>query len=115
MARSMASPFSIAHVSPYPWEAQEHEVNAHVRRVCGELSRRGHRVLVLAPSRSQERVRASRKLLRAARAQPQRLLDGTDGGEPLVLAVGEVLDVRPARAPERARCRSTSPAPSRNC
>ena len=44
--------FAIAHVTPYPWEA-ENEVNAHVRRVSAELSRRGHRVLVLAPSRSQ--------------------------------------------------------------
>ena len=53
--------FAIAHVTPYPWEAQENEVNAHVKRVAAELSRSGHRVLVLAPSRSQERVRASRK------------------------------------------------------
>jgi hypothetical protein len=85
--------FAIAHVTPYPWEAQENEVNAHVRRVAGELSRSGHRVLVLAPSRSQERVRASRKALRAARGRPQSLLEGTDRGEPLVVAVGEVLDV----------------------
>jgi predicted metal-dependent phosphoesterase TrpH len=85
--------FAIAHVTPYPWEAQENEVNAHVRRVAGELSRRGHRILVLAPSRSQERVRASRKELRAARGRPQSLLDGTDLGEPRVIAVGEVLDV----------------------
>ena len=64
----MASSFSIAHVTPYPWEAEDNEVNAHVERVASELSRRGHRVLVLAPSRSQERVRASRKALRAARS-----------------------------------------------
>ncbi len=89
----MASPFSIAHVTPYPWEAQENEVNAYVGRVAGELSRRGHRVLVLAPSHSQERVRASRKALRAARGQPESLLEGTDRGEPRVIAVGEVLDV----------------------
>jgi hypothetical protein len=89
----MASPFSIAHVSPYPWEAQENEVNAYVGRVAGELSRRGHRVLVLAPSHSQERVRASRKALRAARGNPESLLEGTDRGEPRVIAVGEVLDV----------------------
>ncbi len=99
----MAQPLSIAHVTPYPWEAQENEVNAYVREVAGELSRRGHRVLVLAPSRSQERVRESRRALRAARERPQSLLEGTDGGEPAVIAVGEVLDVpsgssRPARA-----------------
>jgi predicted metal-dependent phosphoesterase TrpH len=84
--------FAIAHVTPYPWEA-ENDVNVHVRRLTGELSRRGHRVLVLAPSRSQERVRASRKALRAARGEPQSLLEGTDGGSPRVIAVGEVLDV----------------------
>jgi predicted metal-dependent phosphoesterase TrpH len=89
----MASSFSIAHVTPYPWEAQDNEVNAHVLRVCTELSRRGHRVLVLAPSHSQERVRESRKALRAARSAPQSLLEGTDGGAPRVIAVGEVLDV----------------------
>jgi Glycosyltransferase Family 4/PHP domain len=99
----MAQPLSIAHVTPYPWEAGENEVNVYVREVAGELSRRGHRVLILAPSRSQERVRSSRRALRAAREHPQSLLEGTDGGEPGVIAVGEVLDVptgssRPARA-----------------
>jgi hypothetical protein len=93
MVQPMASRFSIAHVTPYPWEAEENEVNAYVRRVAGELSQRGHRVLVLAPSRSQERVRASRKALRAARGAPLSLLEGAGGGEPLVIAVGEVLDV----------------------
>jgi predicted metal-dependent phosphoesterase TrpH len=86
--------FAIAHVTPYPWEAQN-DVNAHVARVSAELSRRGHRVLVLAPSRSQERVRISRKALRAARGEPQALLAGSDEGTPTVIAVGEVLDVAP--------------------
>jgi PHP domain/Glycosyltransferase Family 4 len=95
MLEPMASPerFSIAHVTPYPWEAREHDVNAHVERVAAELSRRGHRVLVLAPSRSQERVRDSRRALRAARGRPEELLEGTDAGVPRVIAVGEVLDV----------------------
>jgi predicted metal-dependent phosphoesterase TrpH len=102
----MAQPLSIAHVTPYPWEAQENEVNTYVNGVTSELSRRGHRVLVLAPSRSQEQVRASRRALRAARERVGgvgSLLEGTDGGEPGVIAVGEALDVpsgssRPARA-----------------
>jgi PHP domain/Glycosyltransferase Family 4/PHP-associated len=92
----MAASFSIAHVTPYAWEAEDNEVNAYVERVCTELSQRGHRVLVLAPSRSQERVRASRKALRAARTRPggaSSLLDGSDHGTPRVIAVGEVLDV----------------------
>ncbi len=88
--------FSIAHVTPYPWEERENEVNAHVERVAHSLSQAGHRVLILAPSRSQERVRASRKALRAARDRPQSLLEGTDEGAPRVIAVGEVLDVSPS-------------------
>jgi predicted metal-dependent phosphoesterase TrpH len=91
--------FSIAHVTPYPWEAEDNEVNAHVERVTAELARRGHRVLVLAPSRSQERVRESRKALRAARKSADglsSLLQGADPDTPRVIAVGEVLDLRGA-------------------
>jgi predicted metal-dependent phosphoesterase TrpH len=84
--------FSIAHVTPYPWEAEDNVLNAHIGRVAEQLSERGHRVLILAPSRSQERVRASRRELRAARGEPRRLLEGTDQGAPRVIAVGEVLD-----------------------
>jgi hypothetical protein len=104
----MASLFSIAHVTPYPWEAEDNEVNAHVERVAAELSRRGHRVLVLAPSRSQERVRASRKALRAARTSAggaASLLDGTDRGTPRVLSVGEVLDFQGPTRPNRPGAR----------
>jgi predicted metal-dependent phosphoesterase TrpH len=87
--------FSIAHVTPYPWEAQENALNVHVRELAEGLSRRGHRVLVLAPSRSQERVGATRRAVRGARVGTgglDALLAGTDGGEPRVLAVGEVID-----------------------
>ncbi len=65
----MAERFAVAHVTPYPWEAQDNEVNGHVREVSAALARRGHRVLVLAPSHSQERVRESRKAIRAARGE----------------------------------------------
>jgi predicted metal-dependent phosphoesterase TrpH len=103
----MATKFAIAHVTPYPWEAEDNAVNAHVERVAAELSTRGHRVLVIAPSRSGERVRATRKALRAARAgggDAASLLEGTDRGTPRVLAVGEVLDFPgPARAGARKR------------
>ena len=94
--------FSVAHVTPYPWEAQDNEVNAHVARLAGELSERGHRVLILAPSRSQELVRESRLQLRAAKTHPESLLEGTDGGTPRVIAIGEVLDV-PSSAGRRPR------------
>jgi predicted metal-dependent phosphoesterase TrpH len=102
----MAAPLSIAHVTPYPWEAQENEVNVFVREVTDELSRRGHRVLILAPSHSQERVRASRRSLRAARERPGgagSLLEGTDSGEPRVIAVGEALDVPLSSRPDASR------------
>ncbi len=40
MAEPMASArFSIAHVTPYPWEAQDNEVNAHVRSGLPRSSR----------------------------------------------------------------------------
>jgi glycosyltransferase involved in cell wall biosynthesis len=92
MARPMALPLSIAHVTPFAWETP-HEVNSYVERVATELSRRGHRVLILAPSRSQERIRASRRKLRGARGNPQSLLDETNRGRPGLIIVGEVLDV----------------------
>jgi predicted metal-dependent phosphoesterase TrpH len=102
--------FSIAHVTPYPWEAEDNALNAHIRHLAGELSRRGHRVLVIAPSRSQERVRDSRRALRAARGSAtgaSALLEdtGRDGeGGFRVIAVGEVLDFRgPGHAGTRRR------------
>ena len=93
--------FSIAQVTPYPWEAQDNEVNAQIARLAQELSERGHKLLILAPSRSPERVRESRRELRAAKSKPERLLEDTDNGEPRVLAIGEVLDVpsSPGRRP----------------
>ncbi len=87
------TPFSIAHVTPQPWEDESSEVNVYVKGVARELSRRGHGVLILAPSRSQESVRASRRSLHAARGSGQALLEGAAPGEPVVIAVGEALEV----------------------
>ncbi|HTC60370.1 MAG TPA: PHP domain-containing protein [Solirubrobacteraceae bacterium] len=99
---SAPSTFSIAHVSPYPWEAQDNEVNAHIVRLASELSEHGHSVLILAPSRSPERVRESRRELRAAKSRPESLLQETNKGVPRVLAIGEVLDV-PSSTGRRTR------------
>jgi len=108
--------FSIAHVTPYPWEDLQNDVNAHVLRVCTELSRRGHRVIVLAPSHSQERVRESRRTLRDSRnwrpthpGGAASLLDGTDQGTPRVFAVGEVLDLQVRASSDRSRRRIPAP------
>ncbi|MGI8557071.1 MAG: PHP domain-containing protein [Solirubrobacteraceae bacterium] len=83
--------FSLAHVTPDPWEIRS-ELNVYVERSAAELARRGHRVLIVAPSQSSRLVRDSRRKLRAARAQGASLL-GAGGGEPALLAAGEVLAI----------------------
>jgi predicted metal-dependent phosphoesterase TrpH/glycosyltransferase involved in cell wall biosynthesis len=83
---------AIAQVCPFAWESAN-EVHQYVWRVSQELSGRGHRVLVIAPSTSAELVRDSR---RAIRSQPESLLDRAQDG-PLVLGVGEVLPFSPTR------------------
>ena len=85
----VSEPFAIAQVTPHPWE-DPHEVNAFVRSLSEELARRGHRMVVLAPSRSPELVRESRRLIRAGE------LFDPDGGV-RVLGVGELLPLAPAR------------------
>jgi predicted metal-dependent phosphoesterase TrpH/glycosyltransferase involved in cell wall biosynthesis len=89
-------PFAIAQVTPHPWE-DEHEVGAFARSLAEGLAERGHRMVVLAPSRSPELVRESRRLIRAGEFfAPE--------GEVRVLGVGELLPLAPAR-------RGTPPAP----
>ncbi|GAC1435249.1 MAG: hypothetical protein NVSMB51_04330 [Solirubrobacteraceae bacterium] len=83
----MPTSFSVAHVTPHPWEAQT-DLNRFVERTTSELARRGHKVLILAPSESPRLVRQSRKQLRAARDHPERLLGD---GAPALFAAGEVL------------------------
>jgi glycosyltransferase involved in cell wall biosynthesis len=82
---------AIAQVTPYPWE-DAHEVNAYVGALSRELCERGHRVLIVAPSRDPALVRESRRRIRAGELT-------SDDGAPVVLAVGEVL---PALGPRRA-------------
>jgi hypothetical protein len=84
--------FAIAQVSPFAWETKT-EVGEYVARLSEELHRRGHRVLVIAPSRSAEMVRESR---RALRGDLGALMARADA-EPLVLGVGEVLPFSPTR------------------
>jgi glycosyltransferase involved in cell wall biosynthesis len=86
---------AIAQVTPFAWEVAN-EVNEYVARVSDELARRGHRVLIIAPSQSSGLVRDSR---RALRSRAERLLEDGDGGPGAVrvLGVGEVLPFAPAR------------------
>jgi glycosyltransferase involved in cell wall biosynthesis len=83
---------AIAQVTPFAWEAPN-EVNHYVNRVSDELVRRGHRVLIIAPSESSALVRDSR---RAIRNRPEELIEQA-AEAPLVLGVGEVLPFSPAR------------------
>ena len=84
--------FAIAQVSPFAWETKT-EVGEYVSRLSQELHRRGHRVLVIAPSRSAELVRESRRALRG----DLEALMARANTEPLVLGVGEVLPFSPTR------------------
>jgi glycosyltransferase involved in cell wall biosynthesis len=83
---------AIAQVTPFAWEATN-EVNHYVARVSDELARRGHRVLIVAPSESGELVRETR---RALRSSPDALLSRAENG-PVVLGVGEVLPFSPTK------------------
>jgi glycosyltransferase involved in cell wall biosynthesis len=84
-------PFSIAQVTPWPWE-QHHEVNRFVERLSDELCGRGHRVVVIAPSDSRELVREGRAKVRELRSDPEAIF--ADPGCASVLAVGQSLPFR---------------------
>ncbi|MDE3131880.1 MAG: glycosyltransferase, partial [Acidobacteriota bacterium] len=86
---------AIAQVSPFAWETKS-EIGEYVRLLSAELHRRGHRVLIIAPSNSAELVHATRKLLRGNPAGAQTPLERADAA-PLVLGVGEVLPFSPTR------------------
>jgi glycosyltransferase involved in cell wall biosynthesis len=81
---------AIAHVTPHPWASGTQDVTTYVERVTTELARRGHRVVIVAPSRSHDAVRETRQALRAAVEEPDQLLPAP-GEPPRVLAVGDAL------------------------
>jgi glycosyltransferase involved in cell wall biosynthesis len=83
--------FSIAQVTPYPWE-QHHEVNQFVERISDELCRRGHRVVVLAPSDSRELIREGKAKVKAIRKDPDAIF--AEPGCAGLVAVGQSLPSR---------------------
>jgi len=83
--------FSIAQVTPYPWE-QHHEVNRYVEHVSDELCRRGHRVVVVAPSESRELIREGRARVKKLADDPGALFE-PEGCASLV-GVGQSLPFR---------------------
>jgi predicted metal-dependent phosphoesterase TrpH/glycosyltransferase involved in cell wall biosynthesis len=84
-------PFSIAQVTPWPWE-QHHEVNRFVERLSDELCSRGHRVAVIAPSESRELIREGRETVTAMRTNPDALWP--EAGCASIVAVGQSLPFR---------------------
>ena len=88
----MPDGLAIAQVTPFAWESG-HVVGDQVRGISAELARRGHRVLIIAPSQSPGLVRDSR---RAIKRDGAALLERA-AGQPVVLGVGEVLPFSPAR------------------
>ena len=90
----MTESLNIAQISPYPWE-DEHDVNVFVSELAQRLAQRGHRLLVLCPSRSPELVRESRRLIRSARSAPEKFFDPE--GNVRVLGVGELLPLARTR------------------
>jgi predicted metal-dependent phosphoesterase TrpH/glycosyltransferase involved in cell wall biosynthesis len=83
--------FSIAQVTPWPWE-QHHEVNRFVERLSDELCARGHRVVVVAPSDSRELVREGRATVERLGSDPDAVW--AEPGGTSVLAVGQSLPFR---------------------
>ncbi len=81
----------IAQVTPYPWE-QHHEVNHFVDRLSDELCRRGHQVVVVAPSDSRELVREGRARVEAQQHDADALF--ADAGSASLVAVGQSLPFR---------------------
>lgn len=89
------APLSIAQVTPYTWE-EDREVNRYVDSLARALARRGHRVVIVAPSLSRKLVKESRALIRSASGDRDRLFNDA-GGIPRVLGVGQSLPFPPAR------------------
>jgi hypothetical protein len=83
---------AIAQVTPYAWEAPS-EINRYIARVSAELAQRGQRILIMAPSESDELVAETR---RALRDDPAALIERAASG-PVVLGVGAVLSFAPTR------------------
>jgi predicted metal-dependent phosphoesterase TrpH/glycosyltransferase involved in cell wall biosynthesis len=87
-------PFSIAQVTPYPWE-QSHEVNTFVERLSDELCARGHRVAVVAPSDSRDLIAESREIVHRTANDPDAVFEGP--GCARVLGVGQSIPFPTAR------------------
>lgn len=88
-----AGPLLIAQICPRPID-DHHEAARHTRLLAAGLAERGHRVVIVAPSRDRGAIRASRTALST---EPTRLIP-EPGAEPVHIAIGEAsLPVRAGR------------------
>ena len=100
----------VAQVTPHPW-GRRHEVNEFVERTSLELARRGHEVVICAPSGARGGARRARERIEAVRERPASLFGprwkgeraGGERGGPPVLSVGPGMPLprgpRPRAAP----------------
>ena len=79
------APLSIVHFTPFPW-SERGGINEYTRRVSEELARRGHSVLIAAPSGGRGGVAETRAALAGLRDDPDALF--APGEEPRVLSMG---------------------------
>jgi glycosyltransferase involved in cell wall biosynthesis len=84
----VTDPLRIALISPHGWPPRD-DVAHHVAEEAAALAARGHRVTILAPATSRERIAAGRGRLRAA---------GSGDPSALIAAAGEVREVAVGRA-----------------
>src|SRR3954468_13788455 len=86
-----AERFSIAQVSPYPWE-QHHEVNLYIERLADELCQRGHSVVVIPASPVPEITREGPQPIAAVKRDPDALFSAPGCAQ--LLAIGQSLPAR---------------------
>lgn len=79
------APLSIAQFTPFPWDADT-AINDFTASISVELARRGHSVLIAAPSGGRGEVEDTRKALARLSDDPEALF--APGEEPRVLSMG---------------------------
>ncbi len=79
------APLSIVQFTPFPWSEQG-GLNDYTRRVSDELARRGHSVVIAAPSGGRGGVAETKQALAGLQDDPDALF--SPGEEPRVLSMG---------------------------
>ncbi len=79
------APLSIVQFTPFPW-SERGGINEYTRRVSEELARRGHSVVIAAPSGGRGGVAETKKALAGLGDDPDALF--APGEEPRILSMG---------------------------